>query len=285
MNIEKTAKTLIKFLRMTEAEVVAKFVDFHSDAVLIPTPNSNTPSVYIPGKKGMPLLVAHSDTVWDKPVKPSLDGAVIYSARSKTGIGADDRAGVALLWALRSSGCGLLICAKEEIGCVGASAVASNAALMDEIGSKYTFLLEFDRRGSHDFVTYECENADFDTYIWEMFPGFSKASGSFSDIAVLGKACGLASANLSIGFRNEHTEAETLDIYDWARTVSYTKSLALDPSIPTFKHICHSMTGDWFKNDLDADWAEVARTENNQPIDTYTDQDWFDYCNSTGDWK
>ena len=38
-------------------------------------------------------------------------------------------------------------------------------------------------------------------------------------------------------------------------------------------------------NDLDADWAEVARTENNEPIDTYDDQQWMDYCNSTGDWK
>ena len=83
--------------------------------------------IYVPGtRQDRVLLSAHADTVWDaaygNPQKAEVQYAdgVYSSGSEKCGIGADDRAGCALVWALRDSGHSLLILDGEEKGKVGA---------------------------------------------------------------------------------------------------------------------------------------------------------------------
>lgn len=78
--------------------------------------------VYVPGKrKDRVLLVAHADTVFGLRGKHKviLDGDIYRSGDYDEGIGADDRAGCAILWLLKDSGHSLLVTNGEEIGCVG----------------------------------------------------------------------------------------------------------------------------------------------------------------------
>ena len=77
--------------------------------------------VYVPGnRKDRVLLVAHIDTVWDKDYqkfgnnKPHnhrvvFENGIFSSGEETCGIGADDRAGCAMLWKLKDSGHSILI--------------------------------------------------------------------------------------------------------------------------------------------------------------------------------
>ena len=83
--------------------------------------------VYVPGtRKDRVLLVAHADTVWHKEYGNPQDAKVTYengvyaSTDPNCGIGADDRAGCAMLWALRDCGHSLLVVDGEEKGKHGA---------------------------------------------------------------------------------------------------------------------------------------------------------------------
>ena len=90
--------------------------------------NGTIDCVYIPGARSdRVLLIAHADTVFtvypdnEKPHKFLIDEDDIYSSlEDDAGIGADDRAGCAILWLLKDLGHSLLVTNNEEIGSVGA---------------------------------------------------------------------------------------------------------------------------------------------------------------------
>jgi len=199
---------------------------FDTDAIWVP-----------PTRKDNVLLVAHSDTVWgdDGNAKPTPGqiawdaGTTAFSTDLTKGIGGDDRAGCAALWALRDSGHGLLVVPYEEVGCLGSAYIASGLA--KPLRSKVlacNYMLQFDRRGSRDIVTYGCDNKMFVRKLQSYLIDYSWQSGSFSDIAELMPAAGVAGANVSIGFRHEHTPEETLDLLDFARTVARVRELLAD---------------------------------------------------------
>lgn len=83
--------------------------------------------VCIPGtRENKIVLVAHADTVWDdaygKPAQTTVtfEDGCFKSTNPNCGIGADDRAGCAMLWALRDSGHTILLVNGEEKGKWGA---------------------------------------------------------------------------------------------------------------------------------------------------------------------
>lgn len=123
--------------------------------------------VYVPGtRKDRVLLVAHADTEWDEsytkigdciPVIRRVQG-ILHSGRQGVGIGADDRAGCAILWILRSLGHSLLIADGEEGGQEGSHHLADseeNASLHHEIESTHQFAVEFDLSGAARFKCYD----------------------------------------------------------------------------------------------------------------------------------
>lgn len=195
------------------------------------------PIVFVPGtRKDRVLLVAHYDTVWSgkrpQEVDIGMHGYVFYSKKKDAGIGADDRLGCAALWSMRKYGHSLLLLPDEEIGCQGSQHLVKN---YKKILKGHSFMLQFDRKGSHDMAHYGYMNKEFHDYMGIFFPQYSLQRGSSTDIRHLMPAADIPGLNLSIGFRSEHTPTETGDMFDYMRTCVYTHQLLKQKEVKSFK--------------------------------------------------
>lgn len=185
--------------------------------------------VYVPGtRKDRVLLVAHADTVFTEhhgKHKFILDASGVYRSQDESvGLGADDRAGCAILWLLKDSGHSLLITNDEEKGSLGADSIKSSyKALFDEF-NEHQYMLEFDRRNSRDYKVYNIHvTKEFKIFI-ESETGYIEADNrSSTDITVLcEKICG---ANLSVGYYSEHKHDEHLVLNEWQNTLNTARKL------------------------------------------------------------
>lgn len=158
------------------------------------------------------ILVAHLDTVAEKPPEKLYIDKKEQIVFGENIIGADDRAGVYGILKLLEDGYlpHVVFCDKEEIGAEGAFNLITDYPKCPFQNVKY--MIELDRQGEHEFTTYHCSDKKFDRYISSF--GWSKVSGIFSDISVIAPAWGIAACNCSIGFINEHTSKEMLYI-EW----------------------------------------------------------------------
>jgi hypothetical protein len=165
-------------------------------------------------------LVAHADTVFFDVAGHIMDieGDIIRSGSPDYGIGADDRAGCAILWLLRNSGHHLLITDMEECGRIGANYLIDTHPDIARVINGSSFIIQFDRRNGTDYKYYHLPVTDeFDDFIRSNLPGYHDAgTSSFTDITVLcTNVCGV---NVSVGYRNEHHPEETLNIPEWRNT-------------------------------------------------------------------
>ncbi len=184
--------------------------------------------VYVPGtRKDRVVLVAHADTVWDSGYNQgeiytqslTFENGVYSGTNSDCGIGADDRAGCAILWLLKDSGHSLLIADGEEHGQIGSNHIRSAYPdLFDEIND-HSYIIQFDRRGSSDYKFYNLPVSDEFRDFIETKTGYSDAGrAARTDIVTLcGKICGV---NLSIGYYDEHTAYERLVFSEWLHTLN-----------------------------------------------------------------
>ncbi|MCP8970849.1 M20/M25/M40 family metallo-hydrolase [Ectobacillus ponti] len=169
------------------------------------------------------LLNAHLDTVEELvPGRRIEKNESIWS--SSAGIlGADDRAGVAVLLetarCLDASGFSgtvkFLFTVEEEVGLCGAREVAEHF-LWDVDAA-----IVVDRRGTGDIVT-SCGGWEFfcqeaygelfeDMAVLEGLSGWKCTAGGSSDTRIWAQQ-GIQSVNLSAGYQHEHTDHETLDV-------------------------------------------------------------------------
>lgn len=173
------------------------------------------------------LLVAHADTVWHNKTKgidhnPILENGIIKSTSNNCGIGADDRAGVAILWLLRNSGHSILLVDGEENGLIGSRWLTHyNKDISNIINSEHNFFIQFDRRGSNDYKCYDVGSQQFREYV-ESKTGYTEPDRySMTDICSLCvTTCGV---NLSIGYYNEHSNLEILSVDEWHNTYIIVK--------------------------------------------------------------
>lgn len=164
-----------------------------------------------------------------KQVKPmtideiELDGLVMSS--EGRGLGADDRAGVLGIMELINKGCRphVLFTCGEEVGGIGVGEFVKDH---DEFPFDCRYFIELDRQGHGEAVFYHCDNPTFENYI-ESF-GFTTAIGSYSDIVDLSQAYDIAGVNLSIGYLNEHTTSETLNLRSMAYTLAGVELMIAD---------------------------------------------------------
>ncbi|MBR4309229.1 MAG: hypothetical protein IKT58_06515 [Oscillospiraceae bacterium] len=180
--------------------------------------------VYVPGtRKDAILLVAHVDTVWDRNYAQTGKGSPVdfrdgkfVSSDSLAGIGADDRAGCALLWLLRESGHGLLLLDGEEKGhFTGKFIRQEQKDLLREL-NRYAYLLALDLPGEA-FCHYHNIpiTKKFSQYIESAFGCRPMPRKFGSDLPyLLTNRCG---ANLSIGVYCMHRQEEVLDLEQWMR--------------------------------------------------------------------
>ena len=187
-----------------------------------------TDAVYVPGKrKDRVLLVAHADTVFPVPGKHEVildDGDIYRSGDMDYGLGADDRAGCAILWLLKNSGHSLLVTNNEEIGSLGAANIRDiHKELFEELND-HQYILEFDRRHAKDYKVYDIPVTDeFKSFI-EDSTGYTEADKySSTDITRLcGKICGV---NLSVGYYREHEPEEYLVFSEWMNTLNVAREM------------------------------------------------------------
>lgn len=250
MNVLEAKEFIEPFFYMKEQEILDKFISLSSNSIYIKAKHLDHRSVFVPGKrKDAVLLVAHVDTIAaDSPKLKVGFGSEEYpvffsDTRIKTcneegnpvlyglPIGADDRAGVAALWYLKDLGHSLLVTNGEEYGTLGSRYLMSSKK-MAAIIQNHQFMIQFDRRGSNDYVTYEVGTKEFRKFIRKQ-TGYSYAPGTFTDIAVLARdICGV---NLSIGYYGEHTPNEILIVPEWINTVEIAKNLLSQENLPKFK--------------------------------------------------
>ena len=192
--------------------------------------------VYIPGKRAdRVVLVAHADTVWDSfgedtPVPQSLcerDG-VLFGKSPEVGIGADDRAGCAMLWLLRESGHSLLIVDGEEQGQIGSCHIRdAYPEIYDELNG-HAYMLQLDRRKSRNYKVYRLPvSREFIDFV-EGATGYENAgTASRTDIITLCRdICGV---NLGIGYHNEHSAEECVLIDEWYSALTTVEGILTAP--------------------------------------------------------
>lgn len=192
--------------------------------------------LYVPGsREDRCVIAAHADTFFDveyqkKVIQSKLgfkDG-VYFSETQECGIGADDRAGCAMLWLLRESGHSLLILDGEEHGQIGAHYMKENyPEIFNEI-NEHSFILQLDRRGKKDYKCYDLPvTEEFKKFVEKSTNYVLSQSSGKTDICTLcTKVCGV---NLSVGYENEHKPNEILNYKDWLHTYQLVKAMLKKP--------------------------------------------------------
>ncbi len=203
--------------------------------------------LFVPGTRtNKVVLTAHADTHWDARHEryPDLDlqapRRVAYrqgafrSRGARFGIGADDRAGCAILWLLRDMGHSLLVLDCEEGGLIGARwLMAANADIADTLNRNHQFMVEFDRQHPREFKCYEVGTDDFRAYVAQQTGYVEPDRLRGSDIKVLCRdICGV---NLSVGYADEHTPGEYVRYTDWKHTLDVATRWLSQPELPRFE--------------------------------------------------
>ncbi len=241
--IESTKEILMEFLRMRLGNSQQVFDKFRALPNAIHEQGSCSEQfLYIRGARtNKVLLVAHADTYWDQHGEHPSDephtveddkehGKLVSSQR---GLGADDRAGCAILWLLRNSGHSLLITDGEEYGQKGSKWLKDcYPDHYDEINTIHQFVIEFDRKNARDFKCYKVGTPEFGKYIEKKTEFCENNDCGKTDIGILCKnICGV---NLSIGYQNEHHATEHLTLADWEHTLNLTCKWLEHEELPRF---------------------------------------------------
>lgn len=191
--------------------------------------------VCIPGsRKNKIVLVAHADTVWDdaygKPASNTVhfEDGIFKGTGPDCGIGADDRAGCAMLWALRDCGHTILLVNGEEKGKHGAHFLRQSNPHLFRFLNRHQFMLELDWKGTGTALFNQVDNTKgFQQYIAQTL-GFQDAQRPGGcDLEVLcHRICG---ANIGVGYHNWHRPEEYLNVSEWENTLScLSRFLRLD---------------------------------------------------------
>ena len=167
---------------------------------------------FIMAEGDLPIcLIAHVDTVFTFP--PRKDDFFYDQEKqilwSPYGSGFDDRAGITMIIQLILKGYhpSIIFTFDEEVSGEGAKDLIS---YYKTCPFKCNALIELDRMNEKDCVFYQCDNKNFVKYI-ESF-GFKEAQGSFTDISFIAPRWKIAATNLSIGYLDEHTISERLNL-------------------------------------------------------------------------
>ena len=233
-----TQKSLEEFIYPTQKQLFKELCKMYSGNAYICKNN------FILVKGTAPaMLVAHLDTVHEQPVRDickSVDGNILMSPQ---GIGGDDRCGVYALvtvYDLADKKPWLLFTCDEEIGGFGAEMFCKthNKDKLPMELDALKFIVEIDRRGSHDAVYYECNNPDFEDYVTSK--GFKTATGSFSDISYIAPQLGVAAVNLSSGYYNAHQLCEYINRAELENIIEKVCEMVADAALadfPTFEYL------------------------------------------------
>ena len=203
--------------------------------------------VYMPGKrKDRVLLVAHADTFWDEDWDSDWHAGtimehkiipeenIIRSGTPNFGIGADDRAGCAILWLLKDLGHSLLITNGEEHGQRGSNWLMNhNPEIANEINKKHQFAVQFDSENGTDFKCYNVGTDVFRHYIIDK-TSFVNADGGHGVTDICFLCHDICAVNLSIGYYYKHEPKEEINIVEWEKVLNLCRKWLNEPDLQRF---------------------------------------------------
>jgi len=193
--------------------------------------------VFVPGnRKDAATLVAHADThkrfsdYAKHEFKDPRANGIIESTTTDCGIGADDRAGCAILWLLKDSGHHLLITDGEECGQKGVKWLIEKFSDIAEIIQNSSFIVQFDKNNATDCKFYDIPvSEEFKEYIRQEtdYMDVGKDNRKTDIVALCGNSC--CGVNLSVGYYDEHTSKERLNIEEWSNTLKIARKMLSKP--------------------------------------------------------
>ncbi|MCL1795150.1 MAG: hypothetical protein FWG34_14960 [Oscillospiraceae bacterium] len=240
----ETLKKFLNFPISSTAKIYDEFKNIDGHVFREEDTNGKERFLYIEGRlENKVLLVAHADTYydvcWDYPPKKHIvlhDGDFIKAVDKKGApqlLGADDRAGVAMLWLLKDSGHSLLITDGEEHGQKGSEwLIKNNRDIAEKINFNHQFMIQLDRKNKNDFKCYQVGTDEFRAFVKNKTGYKEPDKSSSTDICVLCKnICGV---NFSVGYYNEHGCDEKLNVREWLNTYCMVKELLAENDLPKF---------------------------------------------------
>lgn len=196
--------------------------------------------VCIPGtRENRIVLVAHADTIWDnaygKPAHTTVtfDDGIFKGTNPDCGIGADDRAGCAMLWALRDCGHTILLVNGEEKGKHGAKFLRQSNPKLFRFLNRHQFMLELDWRGTELCVFNQVDYTKrFYKYITNVLKFQDDQKPGGCDLQILcRRICGV---NIGVGYHAWHRAKEYLVLSEWENTLSCLQQFLQQPH-PKFR--------------------------------------------------
>ncbi len=196
-------------------------VDHYSNIFI--TKNTTNPTYY-------PCVVAHMDCVLphtNKQVK--IKHGKIFGKNSvsgkQIGLGMDDANGICCAIQLLKEVSDLKVCftTEEEIGFWGASEAAENIDFFCDV----SYMIQADRRGSSDLITYtngiHSASEDWLKEITGLMAkySYSEEYGIGTDIGELASKLQLSGVNISCGYMKEHTNQEYTVIKDLENCLNF----------------------------------------------------------------
>ena len=185
-----------------------------------------------------PLICVHTDIVGNIP--PTKKQIVRFKhtlsvKRDARVLGADDRAGIYIaLNLLHRKDFNFAFFAQEEVGGKG----STQFALKEDL-TQYSCFIGLDRasrNGNQNVAIYGYDNEDLITLF-----DFPQSNGSMCDASVLSGYCDIACVNLSVGYENEHTSREILNLDLMNETLQVMKDLKVPEEVYTYE----KMERDW----------------------------------------
>ena len=131
-------------------------------------------------------------------------------------LGADDRVGVKTILDIIETGLRphILFTTDEEVGCVGSRKAVSENAL-EEL-KKASMLVQIDRgvheSSWHEMVTYDFDHKSHPEIFEKLGETYTMATGSYTDVAVLGEHLNKPIVNVSASYKNEHRTDEFINL-------------------------------------------------------------------------
>lgn len=237
--MEQSKEMLLEFLRMPldDGEQILRRFAALPGAVVGTGEKPLQRYVYVPGTRADGVvLVSHTDTVWDKAYDRAFSGerdvkfenGVFSSTSPDCGIGADDRAGCAMLWALRDSGHSLLVVDGEEHGKHGARYLRkSNPKLFRKL-NRHCYMIELDWMGTRSCLFNQVDNTEkFKADIQKSLNLTQGGSKGGTDLQVLCRnVCGV---NIGVGWHGCHRREETLVLAEWENTLAELSEFLAKP--------------------------------------------------------
>lgn len=198
-----------------------KFKVFSSKLWVLVVPNNHNERI--------PVLMAHTDTVGNTPVRGFTyvqDNPNAICNKDLRNIGGDDRLGCWIIQQLletEDDRFAYILFDQEEVGCVGSYDFTKSKS-MEYIEKIASCFIGLDRKGSNELALYGYESDEFNDLL-EKIEGYETDFGSISDCAVLAEEVGICCVNMSIGYYKEHTQNEYIVPSETLRTLDAVVNL------------------------------------------------------------